>query len=80
MKLAKQHGYLTEETEDFTRNLLERCGIGDSTYLAETFFKPTYKSLMKDARREVEMALFGSLDMLLGKTGVRADNIGILYL
>ncbi|MFS7930698.1 putative FAE1/Type III polyketide synthase-like protein [Helianthus anomalus] len=78
MKLAKQHGYLTEETEDFTRNLLERCGIGDSTYLAETFFKPSYKPLMKDARREVEMAIFGSLDMLLGKTGVRADNIGIL--
>ncbi|KAI3801034.1 hypothetical protein L1987_29135 [Smallanthus sonchifolius] len=78
MKQARQHGNYTEEVLQFMKNFMERGGIGDSAYLAETFFKPSYKPLMKDARREVEMAIFGSLDKLLGKTGVRTDNIGIL--
>ncbi|KAI3741911.1 hypothetical protein L1987_59590 [Smallanthus sonchifolius] len=78
LKQTRRHGYLTEEMLDFMKNFMEKCGIGDSAYLAETFFKQSYKPLMKEARREVEMAIFGSLDMLLGKTGVRTENIGIL--
>ncbi|KAD3068600.1 hypothetical protein E3N88_36480 [Mikania micrantha] len=78
LKLSRQHGHFTEDMLDFMKNFMERCGIGDSAYLAETYLNQSYKPSMKDARREVEMAIFGSLDMLLGKTGVRTDNIGIL--
>ncbi|XP_076921098.1 3-ketoacyl-CoA synthase 11-like [Bidens hawaiensis] len=78
LKQATLHGYMTEETLDFMKNVLERCGIGDSAYLAETFFKPTYEPLMKDSRREIETTIFSSVDMLLRKTGVTTDNIGIL--
>ncbi|KAK1420533.1 hypothetical protein QVD17_22208 [Tagetes erecta] len=78
VKQATQHGYFKQELLDFMKNFLERCGVGDSAYLAEPYLEQTYKPLMKDARREVEMAIFGSLDMLLKKTGVKTDSIGIL--
>ncbi|GJW21959.1 3-ketoacyl-CoA synthase 11-like protein [Tanacetum coccineum] len=64
---------------DFMKKVLERSGLGDSTYLAETYFNPKgYNPSMKDARREVELAIFGSVDMLLAKTGVKKEDIGIL--
>ncbi|KAK9055744.1 hypothetical protein SSX86_026829 [Deinandra increscens subsp. villosa] len=78
LKQIRQHGHFTEEILDFLKNLFERGGLGDSTYLSETYFKQSYKPSMKEARREVEMTIFGSLDKLLRKTGVRTDNIGIL--
>ncbi|XP_071699324.1 3-ketoacyl-CoA synthase 11-like [Rutidosis leptorrhynchoides] len=76
--LAAGYGYFTDEQIDFMRKTMERAGLGDSTYLAEVFFGKTYNPFMKDARREVEMAIFGSVDTLLAKTGVRYEDIGIL--
>ncbi|KAL7588083.1 hypothetical protein Lser_V15G39089 [Lactuca serriola] len=80
MKRATDAGYFSEGTLDFMRKTLERSGLGDSTYLAEIFFEESqqYTPSMKDSRREAEMAIFGSIDMLLAKTGVRSDDIGIL--
>ncbi|PWA72439.1 very-long-chain 3-ketoacyl-CoA synthase, Thiolase-like protein [Artemisia annua] len=72
---------VSEELLDFMKRVLERSGLGDSTYLAEIYFKQGpkgYNPSMKDARREVELAIFGSVDMLLAKTGVRKEDIGIL--
>ncbi|KAI3773045.1 hypothetical protein L6452_04243 [Arctium lappa] len=78
MKQARINGYFTEETLDFMEKTLERSGLGDSTYLAEIFLGKTYNPSIRDSRREVEMAVFGSIDMLLAKTGVRSQDIGIL--
>ncbi|KAF5810628.1 putative FAE1/Type III polyketide synthase-like protein [Helianthus annuus] len=78
MKEAIQTGYFSEEILDFMKKTLERSGIGDSTYVAEIFFEKRYNPSMKDARREVEMTVFGAVDMLLAKTGVRCEDIGIL--
>ncbi|KAL4572006.1 hypothetical protein LXL04_018774 [Taraxacum kok-saghyz] len=80
IKRAIDTGYFSEKTLDFMRKTLERCGIGDSTYLAEIFFGESqkYTPSMKDSRKEVEMAIFGSIDMLLAKTCVRSEDIGIL--
>ncbi|PWA72440.1 very-long-chain 3-ketoacyl-CoA synthase, Thiolase-like protein [Artemisia annua] len=78
MKQATQSGYFSEKTPDFFKKALERSGLGDSTYLAEVFFGKTYNPSMKDARREIKMSVFGSVDMLLAKTGVRCKDIGIL--
>ncbi|KAJ9547746.1 hypothetical protein OSB04_020289 [Centaurea solstitialis] len=75
---ARSNGYFTEETIDFMEKTMERSGLGDSTYLAEVFFGKTYAPSIRDSRREVEMAVFGSVDMLLAKTGVRSEDIGIL--
>ncbi|KAK9058725.1 hypothetical protein SSX86_023567 [Deinandra increscens subsp. villosa] len=78
MKQAIQSGYFSEEILDFMKKTLERSGLGDSTYLAEIFFGRKYHPSMKDARREVEMVVFGAIDMLLAKTGARCEDIGIL--
>ncbi|PWA79411.1 very-long-chain 3-ketoacyl-CoA synthase, Thiolase-like protein [Artemisia annua] len=72
---------VSEELLDFMKRVLERSGLGDSTYLAEIYFKQGpkgYNPSMKDSRREVELAIFGSVDMLLAKTGVKKEDIGIL--
>ncbi|KAI3801036.1 hypothetical protein L1987_29137 [Smallanthus sonchifolius] len=75
---AIRSGYFSEDLLDFMKRILERGGLGDSTYVAEIFFRQKYDPSMEDARREVEMTVFGSLDMLLAKTGVKCQDIGIL--
>ncbi|KAI3799554.1 hypothetical protein L1987_34853 [Smallanthus sonchifolius] len=78
MKQAIQSGYFSEQILDFMKKTLERSGLGDSTYLAGIFFDQKYHLSMKSARREVEMTVFGAVDMLLAKTGVICEDIGIL--
>ncbi|KAM0071727.1 putative FAE1/Type III polyketide synthase-like protein [Helianthus debilis subsp. tardiflorus] len=78
VKQTRQHGYLTEDLLDFMKRAMDRGGLGDSTYVSEAILRESYKPVMKDARREVEMTIFGSLDMLLRTTGVGTDKIGIL--
>lgn len=78
IRIAKHSGYFTEETLDFFRKVFEKSGIGDSTYLSEVYLQEIPVPSMKLARREMEMSIFGSIDMLLAKTGVRCENIGIL--
>ncbi|CAI9297290.1 unnamed protein product [Lactuca saligna] len=79
MKKARDGGLLSQGTLDFMRKLLERSGLGDSTYMPEIFSDDQrYTPSIKDSRREVEMAIFGSIDKLLAKTGVRSEDIGIV--
>ncbi|KAF5810627.1 putative very-long-chain 3-oxoacyl-CoA synthase [Helianthus annuus] len=78
IKQTRQHGYLTEDLLDFMKSIMDRSGLGDSTYVSEAVLRESYKPVMKDARREVEMTIFGSLDILLRNTGVGTDKIGIL--
>lgn len=65
LKQAIQSGYFSKEMLDFMKIILERSGLGDSTYLADIFFGEKYNPSMKDAKREVEMTVFGAVDMLL---------------
>nr|XP_043622882.1 3-ketoacyl-CoA synthase 11-like [Erigeron canadensis] len=76
--VINHNGHFSDEMLDFMKKGFERCGLGDSTYLSETYFEQCYKPLLKDSIREVEMAIFGSVDKLLAKTGVRSEDIGIL--
>ncbi|XP_076900972.1 3-ketoacyl-CoA synthase 11-like [Bidens hawaiensis] len=78
MKQARQCGEFSKEQLDFMKKILERSGLGESTYLAEIFFGQKYEPSMKAARREVEMSIFGAVDMLVAKTGVKGKEIGIL--
>nr|XP_043620230.1 3-ketoacyl-CoA synthase 2-like [Erigeron canadensis] len=77
-KYIIDNGDFSEEMQDFIRKTLGRSDLGDSSYLSEIFFERSYKPLMKDSRREVEMSIFGSIDMLIAKTGVKCEDIGIL--
>ncbi|GJY53735.1 3-ketoacyl-CoA synthase 11-like protein [Tanacetum coccineum] len=67
MNQGTQSRHFSEQTLDFFKKDLERSGLGDSTYLAEVFFGKTYDPSMKAARREIEMSIFGQVDMLLEK-------------
>ncbi|KAI3526666.1 hypothetical protein L1887_05926 [Cichorium endivia] len=74
----KHMGNFSEEMMNFFTKCVSKLGLGDSTYLAEVFLKKDFDPCMKEARREMEMSVFGSIDMLLAKTGVRCEDIGIL--
>ncbi|KAJ9543503.1 hypothetical protein OSB04_023210 [Centaurea solstitialis] len=75
---ARHSGYFSEDKVDFMQKVLEKSGLGDSTYLAEVYMKQVADPCMKESKREIEMSVFGSIDMLLAKTGVRCEEIGIL--
>ncbi|KAH7864815.1 hypothetical protein Vadar_034156 [Vaccinium darrowii] len=63
---------------DFMRKTIERLGLGDYTYLPEAFLERRPNASMEDARREMEMAIFGVVDELLAKTRVKGRDIGIV--
>ncbi|KAK2987110.1 hypothetical protein RJ640_019670 [Escallonia rubra] len=68
----------SEETLDFMKKTMERSGLGDSTYSPEALLRDPPNPCMKEARKEAEMAMFGSIDTLLEKTSVQCKEIGIL--
>ncbi|XP_071718134.1 3-ketoacyl-CoA synthase 11-like [Rutidosis leptorrhynchoides] len=78
MKKARHSGYFSDETLDFMSKVFGKSGLGDATYLSELYFKEVNITSMKEGRREMEMSVFGSIDILLAKTGVRSEDIGIL--
>ncbi|CAK7346498.1 unnamed protein product [Dovyalis caffra] len=75
---ARQHTNLSEETFAFMEKLLEKSGIGPSTYLPEAFRRDPPNECLEEARKESEMVIFGAVDELLAKTGVEGKDIGIL--
>ncbi|KAL8214985.1 hypothetical protein R6Q57_004434 [Mikania cordata] len=78
IKKARLSRYFSEETLDFMKKVFGKSGLGDSTYLSEVYLKQVTDPCMKESRREMEMSVFGSIDMLLKKTGVSCEDIGIL--
>lgn len=75
---AREFGVFSEENLGFMTRILERSGIGEKAYFPEVFFGELPNPTMVDARKEAEMVMFGSIDQLLAKTGVKARDIGIL--
>ncbi|KAJ8627146.1 hypothetical protein MRB53_020453 [Persea americana] len=71
-------GFFTEPTMMFQTKILERSGLGQSTYLPDAFFTVPSNPCMAEARKEVEAVVFDAVDQLLAKTGVEAKDIGIL--
>lgn len=68
----------TEESEAFQRKMLERCGIGQATYLPESLLGKELDICMTSGRKETTMVIFGAVDNLLKKTGVKPKDIGVL--
>ncbi|KAK6929882.1 3-Oxoacyl-[acyl-carrier-protein (ACP)] synthase III, C-terminal [Dillenia turbinata] len=71
-------GSFTEENLAFQKKILERSGLGQKTYLPEAVLKVPPNPCMAEARKEAETVMFGAVDELLAKTGVKAKDIGIL--
>ncbi|KAM7493453.1 hypothetical protein LguiB_028062 [Lonicera macranthoides] len=69
---------LSKETSDFVKKIINAGGLGDSTYVPESLLTETPNPCMKNARRETEMAMFGSIDALLEKACVNCKDIRIL--
>ncbi|KAK4375241.1 hypothetical protein RND71_005918 [Anisodus tanguticus] len=78
MERSKLTGSFPDETLEFQRKILERFGLGESTYLPEAVLRVPPNPCMAEARKEAEIVMFGAIDDLLAKTGVKPKDIGIL--
>ncbi|CAL5347278.1 unnamed protein product [Camellia sinensis] len=71
-------GVFTEDNLAFQKKILERSGLGQKTYFPEAVLRVPPNPCMAEARKEAETVMFGAIDELLEKTGVKAKDIGIL--
>ena len=71
-------GTFTEQSLEFQRKILERSGLGESTYLPEAVLRVPPNPSMAEARKEAEAVMFGAIDDLFEKTKVKPKDIGIL--
>ncbi|KAJ4833697.1 3-ketoacyl-CoA synthase 11 [Turnera subulata] len=78
LKIASMTGYFSEESMDFQRKILERAGYGQMTYAPKGLLKLPQDWSMAEALRETDEVMFGAIDELLSKTGVKPRDIGIL--
>ncbi|KAK6912649.1 3-Oxoacyl-[acyl-carrier-protein (ACP)] synthase III, C-terminal [Dillenia turbinata] len=78
MERSRLTGSFTDENLEFQRKILERSGLGESTYLPPAVLNVPANPSMAEARKEAEAVMFGALDELLVKTSVKPKDIGIL--
>ncbi|XP_051210494.1 3-ketoacyl-CoA synthase 11-like [Lolium perenne] len=78
MDCTEKLGTFTDDNVEFQRRIVERSGLGEDTYLPEAVLNLPPNPSMANARREAETVMFGALDQLFAKTGVRPKDIGIL--
>lgn len=75
---ARKSGKFDEASLEFQKRILESSGIGDETYVPKSIMSPEKTSTMKEGRAEASMVIFGALDELFEKTGLRPKDVGIL--
>ncbi|KAI6694206.1 hypothetical protein NL676_021916 [Syzygium grande] len=78
MERSELTNAFTKENLTFQQRILERSGLGQQTYLPNAVLQVPPNPCMAEARAEAEAVMFGAVDQLLAKTGVRAKDIGIL--
>ncbi|KAH9682386.1 3-ketoacyl-CoA synthase 20 [Citrus sinensis] len=78
MERSAKIGCFSEENLAFQKKILERSGLGQHTYFPEVVMRFPPNPCMAEARKEAETVVFGAIDELLSKTGVKAKDIGIL--
>lgn len=78
LRMTEETGGFEEETVQFQRRIATRSGLGDETYLPRGIMSTPPNLNMKEARYEAEKVMFGSLDALFDKTGVKPRDIDIL--
>ncbi|OMO95609.1 Very-long-chain 3-ketoacyl-CoA synthase [Corchorus olitorius] len=78
MQLSAKIGSFTEESLAMQKKVLERSGYGQRTYAPKALMCVPHNQCMAEARKETETVMFGAIDELLAKTGVKPRDIGIL--
>lgn len=78
MQLSAKSECFTEESLRFQKKILERSGFGQMTYAPKALMQVPATKTMIEARKETETVMFGAIDELLAKTGVKPTDIGIL--
>ncbi|KAK7283063.1 hypothetical protein RIF29_12309 [Crotalaria pallida] len=78
VELSSLAGIFTEQSLEFQRKILERSGIGESTYIPEALMRAPPNPSLADARKEAEAVMFGAIDELFEKTKVKPKDIGIV--
>lgn len=71
-------GTFTDANVQFQKKILERSGIGQSTYFPPAVATIPPDLRISEARKEGEMVMFGAVDQLLAKTGIETKAIDIL--
>ncbi|KMZ75803.1 3-ketoacyl-CoA synthase [Zostera marina] len=71
-------GVFNDENLSFQKKILERSGLGQDTYFPEALLQVPSNPCMAEARNEAETVMFGAVDAVLEKTGIRPKDIGIL--
>ncbi|XP_019180832.1 PREDICTED: 3-ketoacyl-CoA synthase 20-like [Ipomoea nil] len=75
---SRQANIFTEENLCFQKKVLGRSGLGQKTYFPESILGVPAKPCVGEAREEARMVIFGCIDEVLEKSGVRAEEIGIV--
>ncbi|KAK8508685.1 hypothetical protein V6N12_032680 [Hibiscus sabdariffa] len=78
LQLCNDSEYFTPESLGFLKKILERSGLGERTYGSTALMQIPVIKTMTEARNETETVMFGAIDEVLGKTGVKPGDIGIL--
>ncbi|KVH84539.1 3-ketoacyl-CoA synthase 1 [Cynara cardunculus var. scolymus] len=77
-KMSEDSGFFEQDTMHFQKRIATRSGLGDETYLPKGITARPPQLNMREAREEAELVMFGALDSLFSKTGVRPQEISIL--
>ncbi|XP_043720688.1 3-ketoacyl-CoA synthase 10 [Telopea speciosissima] len=75
---ARKSGKFDDASLAFQRRILESSGIGNESYIPKAVMSPENCATMKEGRAEASTVMFGALDELFEKTGVRPKDIGVL--
>ncbi|CAN6363260.1 unnamed protein product [Urochloa humidicola] len=78
MRQSSAAGVFTDDNLAFQRKILERSGLGQETYFPAAVLNSPPNPCMAEARAEAEAVMFGAIDQVLAKTGVRARDIGVV--
>jgi 3-ketoacyl-CoA synthase len=78
MKQTKLTGCFSDESLGFQKKILERSGYGQKTYVPLSLLDVPMSVSFDEARKEAGVVMFGVIDDLLAKTGVKPKDIGIL--
>ncbi|XP_027357063.1 3-ketoacyl-CoA synthase 11-like [Abrus precatorius] len=78
MDCASMTGAFTDQSLEFQRKILERSGLGESTYLPEAVTRIPPNPSMAEARKEAEAVMIGAVEELFQKTRVKPKDIGFL--
>ncbi|XP_054806197.1 3-ketoacyl-CoA synthase 11-like [Prosopis cineraria] len=78
MERSRLLGHFSEKHLLFQKKILERSGLGQKTYFPPALFRIPINPSSTDARKEAEDVMFGAIDELFEKTGVRVNDVGML--